>query len=316
MAPRLVELRRVLKPTGSLFLHCDPTMSHYLKILLDSIFGAAFFRNEIVWKRANTVKGNFGQGQRALGANTDTILFYAKTKNSVYHQIFTDYTDRYLDGAYRHTERGTGRRYRLISMIGPGGAAKGNPSYEVMGVTRHWRYSEERMRQLIDTDMVVQTRPGAVPQRKQYLDEGKGVALQSNWTDIPSLQAGNKESLGYPTQKPLALLERVLRIASDEGGTVLDPFCGCGTTIDAAQRLNRRWIGVDAAAVAIDFAVKRLRHGYGEPVLGTFEVLDERPAPTTCARGSAPSPGLLATAAPSRRRNAPPGPPAPCAPSP
>ncbi|QFP95215.1 DNA methylase [Streptomyces phage Dwayne] len=273
MTARLLELHRVLKPTGSLFLHCDPTASHYLKILLDAIFGAEQFRNEIIWKRATTVKGNFGQGQKALGTNTDTILFYAKSKTAKFFQIFTEYSNEYITKTYRHIEPETGRRYRLISMIGPGGAAKGNPQYEVMGVTRYWRYSRETMDKLIADGMVVQTKPGNVPSRKLYLDEGKGVAIQTNWTDIPNLQAAHAESLGYPTQKPIALLERLISLTTEPGDVVLDPFCGCGTTVDAAQKLGRRWIGIDVTTLAVDLIDARLRHTYGETIRETYEIL-------------------------------------------
>ena len=206
MAPRLVELRRVLKPTGSIYLHCDPTASHYLKLLMDAVFGAMNFVNEVIWKRAHTVKGNFGQGSRMWGPNTDSLLFYRKAEQYTFQPQFKDYTEDYLRKFYRFTEPDSGRRYRLISMIGPGGAAKGNPQYEVMGITRYWRYSKEKMRELIDAGLVVQTRPGTVPVRKQYLDAGRGVAVQSLWDDIPALGPQENERLGYPTQKPEALL--------------------------------------------------------------------------------------------------------------
>ncbi|MDO7881198.1 DNA methyltransferase [Salinibacterium soli] len=272
MAPRLVELHRTLKPSGSLYLHCDPTMSHYLKVLLDAIFDPRHFRNEIVWKRATTVKGNHGQGQKAFGSNTDVILYYGKTRESEHNPIFTPYSQAYIDSAYKYVEPETGRRYRLISMIGPGGAAKGNPYYEVMGVSRHWRYSQKRMQELIDAGMVVQTKPGTVPNRKQYLDEGKGVPVQSLWDDIPNLQAASAEALGYPTQKPLALLERIIETSTKPGDVVLDPFCGCGTTVDAAQKLGRRWVGIDITYIAIDLIVKRLLHTYGPGIVKTFDI--------------------------------------------
>jgi adenine specific DNA methylase Mod len=179
MAPRLVELHRVLKDTGSLYLHCDPTASHYLRMLLDGVFGSENFRNEIVWKRADTVKGNFGQGSKFFDRNTDSIFFYAKSDSSVFNPVFKPYTDEYVRDFYKHIEPKTGRRYQLISMTGPGGAAKGNPQYEVMGVTRFWRYSKQKMKELIDRGLVVQSSPGSVPRRKQYLDEGKGVPAQS-----------------------------------------------------------------------------------------------------------------------------------------
>jgi DNA modification methylase len=272
MAPRLVELHRVLKPSGSIWLHCDPTMSAYLKVLLDAIFDARNFRNEVIWKRATTVKGNHGQGQRAHGTNTDVILYYGKTATSAYNQQFRPYSQEYIDTAYKFTEPDTGRRYRLISMIGPGGAAKGNPYYEVMGVSRYWRYSKARMDELIAAGMVVQTKPGTVPNRKQYLDEGKGVPVQSLWDDIPNLQAASAEALGYPTQKPLALLERIIETSTEPGDVVLDPFCGCGTTVDAAQKLDRKWIGIDVTYIAIDLIVKRLVHTYGPSVMEQIDV--------------------------------------------
>jgi len=263
MAPRLAELRRVLKSTGSIYLHCDPTASHYLKLLMDAVFGLRNFRNEIVWKRASTVKSNFGQGSKFLGQQTDTILFFSKTENYLFNQPFKPYTDDYMDSMYKYIEPETGRRYRLVSMIGPGGAAKGNPKYEVMGATRYWRYSKRKMKELIDAGLVVQTRPGTVPHRKYYLDEGKGVAVQSLWDDIGNLQASDAERLGYPTQKPEALLVRILEVSSSEGDVVLDPFCGCGTAIAVAQKLNRRWIGIDITHLAITLIKKRLRDSFG-----------------------------------------------------
>lgn len=262
MANRLLELHRVLKDTGSLYLHCDPTASHYLKVVLDGIFGNANFNNEIIWKRAETVKGNFGQGSRRFDPNTDTILFYRKGEGNTFNQLFKEYSKEYIDSFYKYFEEGTGRRYRLISMTGPGGAAKGNPQYEVMGVTRYWRYSEANMQRLIDAGMVVQTTPGGVPQRKQYLDEGKGVPVQSLWDDIPALHATAAERLGYPTQKPLTLLKRIVESSSNEGDLLLDPFCGCGTAIHAAEKLKRRWIGIDITHIAIRLVEDRLRDAF------------------------------------------------------
>ena len=259
MANRLRECHRVLKPTGSLYLHCDPTMSHSLKLVLDGVFECSRFRNGIIWKRTGTIKGNFGQNSKFFGRATDTLLFYSKTKSSVFNQPFVPYSKDYIDRSYRHVEPETGRRYRLVSMIGPGGASKGNPRYEVMGVTRYWRYSQESMSELIADGRVVQTRPGTVPNRKYYLDEGRGVAVQSLWEDIPNLQASSKERVGYPTQKPIALLERIVKASSSEGDIVLDPFCGCGTTIEAAWRLNRNWIGIDICVNACKIIEQRMR---------------------------------------------------------
>ena len=286
MTPRLVELRRVLKPTGSIYLHCDPTASHYLKVLMDAVFGKENFRNEIVWKRADS-KGDTGQGAKHFGRVNDTILFYNKTANSAfngqYGPLDTDYVNRF----YRYTDP-DGRRYKLDNMLGPGGAAKGNPQYEVMGVTRYWRYSRERMQRLIDEGRVVQTSPGAVPMYKRYLDESQGTPITTNWSDISLIRGWSKERLGYPTQKPLALLERIIQASSNEGDVVLDPFCGCGTAIAAAQKLNRQWIGIDVTHLAVALMKNRLKTSFnilpgqdyqvvGEPVdTGSAHALAEQ----------------------------------------
>jgi len=271
MAPRLVELHRTLKATGCLYLHCDSTMSHYLKILLDSIFGPDRFVNEIIWQRAHTVKGNAGQGSKHFGRTTDTILFYAKSDVYTFNQGYTAYNEAYLK-RFKYIDDVTGQRYRLVSMIGPGGASKGNPQYEVMGVTRYWRFSKVRMEEMIDHGLVVQPRPAAVPERKQYLDDGQGTAVQSLWTDIIEINPMAAERLGYPTQKPLALLERIIATSTNEGDIVLDPFCGCGTTIDAAIRLDRRWAGIDITYIAIDLIEKRLRHTHGDKITETYSI--------------------------------------------
>jgi len=255
---RVIELRRVLKDTGSFYLHCDPTMSHYLKIVLDTIFDVENFCNEIIWKRAYTVKGNFGQGRKLFDINTDTIFFYRKTKNNTFNHIYTSYKDEYVRKFYKYIEPDTGRRYSLISMTGPGGASKGNPRYEVMGVTRYWRYSEKKMAELIKDNLVVQTKYGNVPRRKQYLDEGKGVSLQTLWDDIRALSSHSAERIGYPTQKPLALMERIIKASSNKGDTVLDAFCGCGSFLQAAQNFDRNWIGIDSSEIAIQYCKERL----------------------------------------------------------
>ena len=204
-----------------------------------------------------TVKGNFGQGSKLWGPNTDTIHFYAKTSDHTFNPQFNSYSYEYIERFYKFREQ-DGRRYRLISMIGPGGGAKGNPHYECMGVTRFWRYSRETMGKLIADGMVVQTKPGTVPQRKLYLDKGKGVAIQSLWEDIESLSPSAKERLGYPTQKPLALLDRIIKASTNPGDLVLDGFCGCGTALVSAQNLGRRWIGIDVSPTACRVMAKRL----------------------------------------------------------
>lgn len=261
MTVRIAEIHRVLKETGSFYLHCDPNASHYLKIICDAIFCSikGDFRNELIWKRAETVKGNFGQGSTRFDANHDVIFFFAKSDKNTFHPQFKEYSEKYITSFYKYVEPDTGRRYQLISMTGPGGSAKGNPQYEIMGITRFWRYSKQKMHELINAGMVVQTNPGAVPRRKQYLDEGKGVSIQTVWDDVPALHAQASERLGYPTQKPEALLERIINASSNEGDTILDAYCGCGTTVAAAQKLNRRWIGIDITYQSISLIMKRLR---------------------------------------------------------
>ena len=257
MAVRLVELRRVLKPDGSIYLHCDPTAGHYLKVVMDAVFRGEGFVNHITWKRSHA-HNDGKQGARHYGRNSDTILFYARSSKRTFNYQYTPYADDYVDRDYRRIDS-DGRRYRLSDMSGRGGAEKGNPAYEVMGVTRHWAYSRERMQKLIADDRVVQTRPGAVPQLKRYLDEMQGVPLQEIWTDVPIISNRSKEALGYPTQKPLALLERIITTSSSPGQVVLDPFCGCGTAIHAAQKLAREWIGIDVAYQAIQVIEDRFK---------------------------------------------------------
>ncbi len=268
MAPRLKELHRVLKPTGSIYLHCDPTASHYIKILMDSIFGPEHFQNEIIWKRSDA-HNDAKQGARRYGRIHDTILFYTKGDKWTWNVQYTPLSENTIEKSYRHVEESTGRRYSLSDITGPGGAAKGNPYYEFLGIKRHWRYSKENMEELYRQGRIYQSKPGVVPQQIRYLDESNGVSLQDIWTDINMLRGTiGKERIGYPTQKPLTLLERIILTSSNEGDVVLDPFCGCGTAIIAAQKLKRKWIGIDITHIAINVLKKRLRNTFGD----TFEV--------------------------------------------
>lgn len=274
MAPRLVELRRVMKPTASIYLHCDPTASHYLKMLMDAVFGPVNYKTEIIWKRSSA-HSDGKQGRRQHGRIHDVILFYVKTDKWQWSNVYTPHDEGYIHKMYRHVEQETGRRYRLDNLAGPGGAAKGNPSYEVMGVTRYWRYSKEHMQQLIEAGRVIQTKPGNVPAYKRYLDEMPGVPLQDIWTDIPPIGASAAERLGYPTQKPVALLERILNSSSAEGDTILDPFCGSGTTIAAAQKLKRKWIGIDITHLAVALIQHRLRDTFNITRKADYQVIGE-----------------------------------------
>lgn len=259
MANRLIEMHRVLKPTGSLYLHCDPTASHYLKLVLDGVFGKENFRTEISWKRSSA-HNDGKQGRRQCGNIRDLVLFYTKSDCWTWNRLYTPYDKEYIEAFYRHIEPETGRRYRLGDLTGPGGAGNGNPLYEVMGVKRYWRYSEAKMGALVECGRIVQTKPGAVPAYKRYLDEMPGVPLQNDWNDIQP--ANGKESLGYQTQKPLALLERIIQASSNEGDVVLDPFCGCGTAVHAAHKLKRRWIGIDITHLAISLIERRLKDAF------------------------------------------------------
>ena len=262
MAVRLLEMNRVLKDTGSIYLHCDPTAGHYLKMLMDSIFGVGNFLSDISWKRTSA-HSDTKQGRRQHGRIRDSLLFYSNGSSWTWNPIYTEYDQEYLDRFYRHEEPETGRRYTLGDITGPGGDAKGNPRYELLGVTRYWRYSQEQMAELVKDGRIVQSKPGAVPRYKRYLDEMPGIPLQDQWTDIKPVQAHAKERTGYPTQKPLALLERIISASSNPGDVVLDPFCGCATACVAAERLGRKWVGIDISEKAVELVNMRLREFMG-----------------------------------------------------
>jgi len=273
MAARLVELHRVLKPTGSLYLHCDPTASHYLKIVLDAIFGGENFRNEITWKRSSA-HSDTKQGRKAFGNIADTLIYYTKGGDYFFNPQYSQYDEEYVEKTYDNVDS-DGRRWKSSDLTGPGGAAKGNPKYEFLGVTRYWRFSRENMERLLAEGRIYQSKPGAVPRMKHYLDEMSGVPLQNIWEDIPPIGAQAAERLGYPTQKPLALLERIIAASSNEGDIVLDPFCGCGTAIAAAQKLNRRWIGIDITHLSIALQKNRLKDMFGLKPGKDYQVVGE-----------------------------------------
>ncbi|MGQ9627228.1 MAG: DNA methyltransferase [Anaerolineae bacterium] len=252
MAARLIELHRVLKPTGSLYLHCDPTASHYLKMILDTIFGAQNFRNEIVWKRFN-----FHADAKRFGRVTDRVLFYTKGPTFVFNRLRAPFSDDYVAAKFTHVDE-NGRRFRLNDLNPPGGRG---PVYEFHGVTKAWRFTKEKMLQL-EAEGRIYT-GSRIPQLKRYLDELPGQAVHELWADISPINPQAAERLGYPTQKPLALLERIIQASSNPGDVVLDPFCGCGTTIVAAQKLGRKWIGIDITHLAIALQKYRLKDMFG-----------------------------------------------------
>ena len=261
MGIRMLEMYRILKPTGTIYLHCDDNASHYLKMMMDGIFGRDNFRNEIVWQRAVTSKGNLKKG---LARDSDLIFRYSKTNDFVWNPdaVTIPYDMADLDEKtkrqYYYVEPNTGRFVSHTSITAQTQDPDSHLTYEVMGVTRTWRWAKSRMSKEIEAGRVVQTRPGNVPRYKRYLDEQKGKTLNNIWVDIPNLTARSKERIGYPTQKPLALLERIIRASSNPGDMVLDPFCGCATTCVAAECLQRRWIGIDLSPKSFKLVKLRL----------------------------------------------------------
>jgi site-specific DNA-methyltransferase (adenine-specific) len=263
MAVRLVELHRVLKPTGSIYLHCDPTASHYLKVLMDAVFGTRQFRNEIVWKRTSS-HNDASQGLTRFGRTHDLIFFYPKDKQPSWRLQFAAYSEAYLDQHYSNRDSQTGRRFKTSDLT----AAKpgGDVSYEWKGVYppqgRYWAYSKANLQKFEDEGRLVYAAKSGMPRLKHYLDEMPGVPLGDVWDDIPPVNSQAQERLGYPTQKPVALLERIISASSNPGDVVLDPFCGCGTTVHAAQKLGRQWIGIDITHLSISLIEKRLKDAF------------------------------------------------------
>ena len=249
MAVRLLEMRRVLKPTGSIYLHCDPTASHYLKLLMDAIFGAKNFQNEILWKRFN-----FHADARRFGRVSDTVLFYSNSDSYTFNRQRVPFSNEYVTTKFKHRDE-NGRQFRLDNLNPPGGRG---PIYEFHGVTKPWRYTEDNIRELERQGRIYHK--SRVPQLKRYLDELDGQAVHNLWADISPINPMAKERLGYPTQKPLALLERIIKASSNEGEVVLDPFAGCATACIAAEKLGRQWIGIDLSPVAYTLVQERLAH--------------------------------------------------------
>lgn len=239
MANRLLVMRRVLRPTGCLYLHCDPTASHYLKVVLDGVFGAHRFRNEIIWKRTPFSGSSKARAQQ-LPKNHDVLLFYSNSDKWVWNAPTQGYTDEYLKRFKWQDSRGFYRKTLLKT------------------------FSQETFNRLREDDRLIEpVREGAKYSYKQYLDESKGVRqIDDIWIDINMINPVSNERLGYPTQKPQALLERIVSASSHEGDVVMDPFCGCGTAVHAAQKLGRRWIGIDITHLAISLIEKRLNDAF------------------------------------------------------
>ena len=273
MAPRLIELRRVLKQTGSIYLHCDPTASHYLKILMDAVFGPENFRSNIVWKRTSS----HSNASRNYGAVNDDLLFYVKSNAAyTYNVQYVPYSENYVKENYYRVDE-NGRLYRTDNLRNP--SDRPNLKYEYKGYKPHangWAISKERMEKLDSEGRLhfPKSKDGRIL-LKRYLDEMPGMQVTNIWDDILVIHAMALERLGYPTQKPEALLERIIKASSNEGDLVLDPFCGCGTTVQVAQRLNRRWIGIDITHLAIGLIKKRLSDAFGPEIRERYEVVGE-----------------------------------------
>ena len=268
MRPRCVQLARVLKKTGSFYYHCDWHASHYVKVMLDQIFGENNFQNEIVWKRSDS-HNDSKQGAKHFGRVHDSIFFYTGNADEyTFNSIYKPLPESTVENWYKNVEEGTGRRYNKADLTAAKGG--GDTSYDWKGkkpsAGRYWAYSKAKMEEMEKQGRLVYSSSGMV-YMKRYLDESKGVPLQSWWDDIDMLRGINKggERLGYPTQKPLALLERILQVSSNENDIVLDAFCGCGTALVAAQKLKRQWIGIDISPTACRVMAKRLRDVCGIP---------------------------------------------------
>ena len=289
MAIRLLEMRRVLTPTGSVYLHCDPTASHYLKALMDAILGQDSFRSDISWKRTSA-HSDTKQGRRQHGRIHDVLLYYTVGSSWTWNPIYTDYDEDYVRAFYRHEEEGTGKLYRKDNLTAarPGGDTsyewrvkrpvdgdwEADPSgewmqpcngWEYRGVPpyngRYWAYSQEKMRGFAEQGRLIYAKSG-MPNYKRYLEEMPGVPLQDMWMDVtPTLS--RKERIGYPTQKPLALLDRIIQASSNPGDVVLDPFCGCATACVAAENLERQWVGIDLSPKAGELINLRLQRTMG-----------------------------------------------------
>jgi DNA modification methylase len=289
MAIRLLELHRVLKGTGSLYLHCDPVASHYLKLVLDAVFGVENFGSEIIWRRTSS-----HSSAKRWGPVHDVIFYYRRSTSFVWNEVFEEYDEKYLDQFYRHAdEKG---RFRLGDLTGAG-TRTGPSGQPWRGVdptlaSRHWAVPtavisrmglngdfdrlpvQEKLDRLDGYGLIYWPPKGSVPQFKRYLEKDRGARIQDVVGDIKALSSQAKERLGYPTQKPLALLERIILASSNPGDVILDPFCGCGTAVDAAEKLGRQWVGIDITHLSIDLIERRIKDRYPElRAKGGFKVL-------------------------------------------
>lgn len=263
MAPRLVELHRVLKPSGSLYLHCDPTASHYLRVILDAVFGPQHFLSEIIWKRT----GAHSSANRP-GPVHDVILYYAKSDNHIWNRTYAAHDPSYVESHYTQIDS-DGRRWMPdnLTAIGTRQGSSGQPwrGFDVAAKGNHWKFTIENLDRLDSEGKIYWPAKGGWPRYRRYLDEVRGIQLQDLWTDIPPVNAMARDRLGWATQKPVELLERIILASSNPGDVVLDPFCGCGTALVAAQKLDRKWIGIDITYLAIAVMKARLKRTFALP---------------------------------------------------
>jgi site-specific DNA-methyltransferase (adenine-specific) len=266
MTLRIAEIYRVLKPTGSFYFHCDPTASHYLKIVIDSIFCSQTgeYQNEIIWKRTSGHSDAEG-----YGSTHDVIFYYTKSDKYTWNQQYQKYDAGYVEQYYRYSDT-DGRKW-MSGDLSAAGLSGGGYEYEWKGVKRVWRCPIETMQKLDGEGKIFYTKNG-IPRMKRYIDEAKGMPAQDLWTDVEAIRSWHREKMGYPTQKPEGLLERIINSSSNIGDVVLDAYCGCGTTISVAERLNRNWIGIDITYQRISLILKRMEDTFGKRSLDSVKI--------------------------------------------
>lgn len=257
MYERLVLLRELLSEAGTIYLHCDWHQSHHLRCLMDEVFGPDRCHNVLTWKRSHA-QGNSGQGAEHFGRNTDTIFLYSKTDSPIWNPQYQPYSQEVINRDYKYIDEETGEHYRLTPVDGPGGASKGNPFYEFLGVSGYWRYSQKTMQELYEKGEIVLSSTGRSLSRKKYLKDAMGTPVTELWDDLNRVSPTSNERLDYPTQKPECLLERILLTSSNQGSLVFDCFMGSGTTQAVAMKLGRRFIGADINLGSIQTTTKRL----------------------------------------------------------
>ncbi len=301
MGVRLLEMRRVLKETGSMYLHCDPTASHYLKLVMDAILGRDGFRNEIVWKRATAKKGS----TRKFGAVHDIILYYVRGSGSTFNPIYLKHRPEYVAKAYRYEDEHGRFRVDNLTAAGSRTGSSGESWRDVeLPPGKHWAVpatwpttiqkpsgwdtltTQEKLDYMDSVGLIYWPQMGNMPSFKRYLSAVKGTAMTDLVTDVSQLEGKDREKVGYPTQKPLALLERLIRAASNEGDMVLDPFCGCATACVAAEMLDRRWVGIDISHKAVELVAMRTRENMG---LRHYEIANRTDIPQRTDQGKLPN---------------------------